>query len=75
MIIFRKRLICFEYDDIFIFTRVFIINPALLVMSVVIILSSESVLIRVEYSIVLLTVTGTVGVAIIKKAYLTAVIK
>ncbi len=66
---------CSEYDDIFIFTRVFIVSPVLSITSVVIILSSASVLIRVKYSIVLLTVTGIVGVAVIEKGRLIVVIE
>ncbi len=64
-----------EYNDIFIFTRVLIISPALLVTSIIIILSSAPVLIRVEYSIILLTVTGIVGAAVIKKEHLIVIIK
>ncbi len=74
-IIFRKRLVCFEYDDIFIFIRVLIVSPALSAMFIIIILSSAPVLIRVEYSIILLTVTEIIGVAVIEKEYLTAVIE
>jgi len=57
--------VCSEYDVIFILIRVFIVSPVLLVTFVVIILSSAPVLIRIEYSIVLLTVTGIIGVAVI----------
>ncbi len=66
---------CFEYDDIFTFTRVFIVSLVLSATSAVIILSSAPVLIRVEYSIVLLTVTGTVGIAVIEKGCLIVVIE
>ena len=66
---------CFEYDDIFIFTRVLIVNPALLVTFVVIILSSAPVLTRVEYLIILLTVTEIVGAAAIEKRYLIVIIE
>src|SRR6266536_833007 len=58
-----------EYNDIFIFTRVFIASPALSVTSTVIILNSAPVLIRAKYSIILLIVTGTVGAAVIKKTF------
>jgi len=67
--------VCSEYDDIFIFTRVLIVSPALLVTFKIIILSSAPVSTRAEYSIVLLTVTGTVGAAAIEKRYLIVIIK
>ncbi|SRR6266536_3504661 len=58
---------CFEYNDIFIFIRVLIVSPALLVTFIIITLNSAPVLIRIEYSIILLTMTEIVGVTIIKK--------
>ena len=66
---------CSEYDNIFIFTRVFIVSPALSVTFIVIILNSAPVLIRVKYSIVLLTMTEIVGAAIIEKEYLIIIIE
>ena len=66
---------CFEYDDIFIFTRVFIISPVLSAISVIIILSSAPMSTRAKYSIVLLTVTGIVGIAVIEKGRLIIVIE
>ncbi len=66
---------CSEYDDIFIFIYILIVNPALSITSIIIILSSAPVLIRAEYSIILLTVTGIVGVAVIKKGYLIVMIE
>ncbi len=65
----------FEYNDIFIFIRVFIVSPALLITFVVIILSSAPVLTRAKYSIILLIITGTIGVTIIKKERLIIVIE
>ena len=66
---------CSEYNDIFIFTRVFIINLALSVTFIVIILSSAPVLIRIKHSIIPLTITGTVGAAIIEKKRLIVIIE
>ncbi len=74
-IILRKRLIYFKYNDIFIFIRVFIANPALSVTSIIIILNSTPVSIRAEYSIFLFTVTGIIGITVIKNRYLIVVIE
>ena len=60
---------CSEYDDIFIFIRVLIASPALSATFIIIILNSAPVLIRAEYSIILLTITGIVGAAVIKKTF------
>ena len=75
LIISRKRLIYSEYNDIFIFTRVLIVSPALSATSVIIILSSAPVLIRAKYSIILLIITGIVGAAVIEKKRLIVIIE
>jgi len=74
-IIFRKRFVCSEYDDIFIFIYILIVNPALSITSIIIILSSAPVLIRVEYLIILLTITEIIGVAVTEKEYVIIIIK
>ena len=66
---------CSEYNDIFIFTRVLIASPALLVTSIIITLSSAPVSTKAEYSIILLTIIKTVGTAATEKKHLIVIIE